>query len=203
MRVVSGEAKGRKLKGTISPGARPTTERVRAAIFNILSSEVYRGGRVLDLYAGSGSLGIEALSRGAAWADFVERSRRQCAVIEANLEATSFRQRARVHCADVTQSLTSLVGLYQLVLMDPPYRLQELGVVLEKLASVPGLLGDGAVVVVGHSRHLSLAFNYGSLHLVSHRRYGDNLVEFFQYQSRSELSEESQLPGRDPSLRSG
>jgi len=203
MRVVSGEAKGRKLKGTISPGARPTTERVRAAIFNILSSEVYRGGRVLDLYAGSGSLGIEALSRGAAWADFVERSRRQCAVIEANLEATSFRQKARVHCADVTHSLTLLVGLYHLVLMDPPYRLQELGVVLEKLTSVPGLLGDGAVVVVGHSRHLSLVFNYGSLHLVSHRRYGDNVVEFFQYQSRSELSEESQLPERDPSLRSG
>ena len=70
MRVAGGTARGRRLLGAIAPGARPTTERVRAAIFNILSPETYLGERALDLFAGSGSLGIEALSRGAAWADF-------------------------------------------------------------------------------------------------------------------------------------
>ena len=71
MRVVGGKARGRRLKGTLSPEARPTTGRVRAAIFNILRPDVFQEGRVLDLYAGSGSLGIESLSRGAAWTDFV------------------------------------------------------------------------------------------------------------------------------------
>ena len=91
MRVVGGKAKSQRLQGTIAKGARPTTERVRAAIFNILDPESYQGKKVLDLYAGSGSLGIEALSRGAARADFVEWDRRQCEVIRSNLANTGFR----------------------------------------------------------------------------------------------------------------
>ena len=85
MRVAGGNAKGRRLKGAVSPGTRATTERVRAAIFNILDPEQYQGRRVLDLFAGSGSLGIEALSHGAGRADFVEWDRRQSAVITSNL----------------------------------------------------------------------------------------------------------------------
>lgn len=181
MRVGGGEAKGRRLRGTLSPKARPTTERVRAAIFNVLPPEVYQGVRVLDLYAGSGSLGIEALSRGAVWADFVERNHRQCAVIEANLETTGCSHKARVHCADVAQSLARLVGPYHLVLLDPPYRLQNLGEVLEKLASVDGLVAEAGVVVAGHSKHLELLPGYGPLALRRHRRYGDNVVDFFQW----------------------
>ena len=184
MRVVGGEAKGRRLKGTISPEARPTTERVRVAIFNVVRPEVYQGLRVLDLYAGSGSLGIEALSRGAAWADFVESDRRQCAVIEANLEHTGLSDRAGVHCADVVRVLTRLGGPYHLVLLDPPYRLLNLGKVLERIASVAGLVADAGEVVVGHSRHLELLPRYGSLYLVSHRRYGDNVVDFLRQGGR-------------------
>ena len=95
MRVVGGKAKSRRLKGTIAPGARPTTERVRAAIFNILALESYQDQRALDLFAGSASLGIEALSRGAAWDDFVERDRRQCEFIRSNLETTGFSGQAK------------------------------------------------------------------------------------------------------------
>jgi 16S rRNA (guanine(966)-N(2))-methyltransferase RsmD len=149
---------------------------------------MYQEVRVLDLYAGSGSLGIEALSRGAGWTDFVECSRRQCAVIWNNLEATGFSRKARVHCADVPQNLASLTGPYQLVLMDPPYRLQELDVVLESLLAVAGLVTEGGVVVVGHSKHLTLLPSYSSpsadsgktLQLALHRRYGDNVVDFFR-----------------------
>ncbi len=180
MRVSGGEAKGRKLKGTIAPGARPTTERARAAIFNILGPDRVSGARVLDLYAGSGSLGIEALSRGAERTDFVERSREQCLVIQSNLDAIGFTSRARVHCRDVMQSLPRLEGSYNLVLMDPPYALLEVGEVLEGLAKAPGLLAEAAIVVVGHSRRLALQSNYGSLGQYSHRRYGDNVVDFFE-----------------------
>ncbi|MEE8465899.1 MAG: RsmD family RNA methyltransferase, partial [Dehalococcoidia bacterium] len=90
MHVAGGIAKGRRLKGAVSPGTRATTGRVRAAIFNILDPGQYHGGRVLDLFSGSGSLGIEALSHGAGWADFVEWDRRQSAVITSNLESTGF-----------------------------------------------------------------------------------------------------------------
>ena len=180
MRIAGGTAKNRRLMGTISPDARPTTERVRAAIFNIIDPDLYREGRVLDLYAGSGSLGIEALSRGASWADFVERDRRQCGVIQSNLDNIGFGSRGRVHCAMVEGSLAGLAGPYQLVLLDPPYRLQTLGDVLEKIGLVPGLVEKGGMVVAGHSRHMALLPDYGPLRLVSNRRYGDNLVDFYR-----------------------
>ncbi len=180
MRVVGGQAKGRRLKGTVSPGGRPTTERVRAAIFNVVHPEVYQDGRVLDLFAGSGSLGIEALSLGAAEAVFVDRDRRQCVVIRSNLASTGFDNHAQVCCADVNQFLRASVGPYQLVLMDPPYRLQGLDEVMGALASATGILEDGSVVVVGHSRFVTLSSRYLLLHLESHRRYGDNVVDIFR-----------------------
>jgi 16S rRNA (guanine966-N2)-methyltransferase len=179
MRVVAGKAKGRRLRGASSPAVRPTTERVRAAIFNILQAQLYQEGRVLDLYAGTGSLGIEALSRGAQRADFVEQDRRQCAVIEANLDNTGFREWATVRCSAVEPMLTQLDGPYRLVLLDPPYRLQNLGEVLDTIASIPNLVDTGGMVVAGHSKRLQLQSAYGSLQLISQRRYGDNAVDFF------------------------
>ncbi|MSQ17360.1 MAG: 16S rRNA (guanine(966)-N(2))-methyltransferase RsmD [Dehalococcoidia bacterium] len=180
MRVAGGKVKGRTLKGGVSPDTRPTTERVRAAIFNILDPAQYEGQRVLDLYAGTGSLGIEALSRGASWGDFVERSPRQCAVIRSNLEVTGFSQQTRVYCTDAMQRLGALPGQYSLVLTDPPYKLGDSGSVMERIASITGLLTLDGMVVVGHSRHSDLLESYGSLRRVSQRRYGDNVVEFFQ-----------------------
>ena len=180
MRVVGGEAKGRRLRGTVSPGGRPTTERVRAAIFNILSPQLYQGGRVLDLYAGSGSLGIEALSRGANWADFVEQDRRQCAVIQDNLETTNFRSIAAVHCRTVHSAVTNLVGPYNLVMLDPPYRLGNLDQVLEEIAGIPNLVDFSGTVVAGHSKRVTLQSRYGPLQMISHRSYGDNIIDFFE-----------------------
>lgn len=180
MRVAGGTAKGRKLRGAVSSGTRSTTERVKAAIFNILQQELYRQGRVLDLFAGSGSLGIEALSRGAAWADFVEHDRRQCQVIKSNLETTGFTSAARVNCIDVDRSLDTLTGPYQLVLLDPPYAMQRLDEVVEKVGTKTGLVAGGGMVIVGHSRFVELKAEYAGLERVSHRRYGDNVVEFYQ-----------------------
>ena len=189
MRIAGGDAKGQRLKGAVSSGTRATTERVRAAIFNILDPEQYEGGRVLDLFAGSGSLGIEALSHGAGSADFVEWDRRQSAVITSNLESTGFSSQGHVHRLDVLQALQTLPGRYDLVLLDPPYKMGGLDSLLEKIASQPGLIVDDGVVIAGHSKHEDLKETYGSLRLTSHRQYGDNVIDFFVYEQDSDLTQ--------------
>ena len=198
MRVAGGNEKGRRLKGAVSSGTRATTERVRAAIFNILDPEQYQGGRVLDLFAGSGSLGIEALSHGASSADFVEWDRRQSAVITTNLETTGFTSQSHVHRLDVMQALLTLPGNYNLVLLDPPYKMAGLDGLLGKIASQERLVVDGGVVIAGHSKREDLKERYGPLRLTSHRQYGDNVVDFFVYeQDSSEPLKEGPNTGKD------
>lgn len=179
MRVIGGTAKGRRIRGTLSPKARPTTERVRSAIFNILDPYVFIDRKVLDLFAGSGSLGIEALSQGAAWVDFVEIDSNQCQVIQSNLDDTGLNERAHVISGDVNRLLPRLTGPYGLVMLDPPYRLDTTANVIQSIADLEGLVEVGGTVIVGHSRHSELAETYGSLSLESHRRYGDNVLEFY------------------------
>ena len=179
MRVGGGEARGRRLKGAVVPGVRPTTERVRSAIFNILTVEQYQDGRVLDLFAGTGSLGIEALSRGAAWADFVERDRRQCSVIRDNLTAAGFDGKATVRQGDAIRSLNALPGGYSLLLLDPPYRTGAFHPVMEAIAVLRGLVSPDGMVVAGHSRQTELRSAYGDLRRIMLRQYGDNVVEFY------------------------
>lgn len=186
MRVAGGAARGRRLAGPAVPGVRPTTARVRAAIFNILPPETYRAARVLDLFAGAGSLGIETLSRGAAWADFVERNRRQHQVLRDNLAAAGYAGQSAAHCLDARRALSALAGPYQLILLDPPYKMAGLGEFLESLAAAPGLTAAGGMWVVGHSRHSSLAEQYGPLSRWSQRRYGDNRVDFYQHRGATE-----------------
>ena len=179
MRVVGGVAKGSRLRGAVVSGVRPTSELVRGAIFNVLGSLDSVSVRALDLFAGTGSLGIEALSRGAVWADFVERHHRQCAVLRENLSSTGFADSAGVYRMAVAKALTSLEGRYQLVLMDPPYRLASLDDVLDALAG-SGLLEAGSQVVVGHSKRLALKSAYPDLTMVGSYRYGDSAVDFFE-----------------------
>lgn len=180
MRVGGGEARGRRLKGAVVQGVRPTTERVRAAIFNIVTEDQYAGRRVLDLFAGTGSLGIEALSRGAGQADFVERDRRQCAVIRENLAATGFTRQADVRQADAVRAIPSLHGDYSLVMLDPPYRTGAFHGVMESIAGREGLLTADALVVAGHSRQTELRAAYGALRRIMLRQYGDNVVEIYR-----------------------
>ena len=179
MRVVGGDAKGRRLRGSTIPGARPTSELVRGAIFNILGPLNLSPVRALDLFAGSGSLGIEALSRGATRTDFVERHPRQCSAIKENLLATDFAGRAKVYCMEVAKGISVLDPGYQLVLMDPPYKLIALDPVLDALAA-SALMPTGATMVVGHSKRLTLKPEYQSLAQIGHYRYGDSIVDFFE-----------------------
>lgn len=137
MRVISGIAKGRRLRATKSPEMRPTTDMARQTIFDMLGASV-SGARVLDLFAGAGTLGIEALSRGAREAVFVEQDRDACAVILQNLEATGLRGAAHIRRTDVRRFLARPPRTpFDLVFLDPPYGrgLGFVARVLEKLAN--------------------------------------------------------------------
>jgi 16S rRNA (guanine966-N2)-methyltransferase len=175
MRVTGGRLGGRRLVAPPS-GVRPTADRVREALFARLSD--LDGVCVLDLYAGTGALGIEALSRGAERAVFVERSNASLSVLRRNLRTLELDAHARVMRADVRSALRRLAGeeRFDLVLADPPYEDQELAAPLALLVS-GGLLAPGATVVVERSRRHPLPSVEG---LVSHgsRRYGDTEIEW-------------------------
>jgi 16S rRNA (guanine(966)-N(2))-methyltransferase RsmD len=124
VRVIAGSARGRTLAAP--KGARPTSDLARGALFDMLANLDVGWDRALDWFAGSGALGIEALSRGAGWVDFVERDPAAVAVIRRNLAATDFSTRAAVHRLDAARALHVLPGPYDIILADPPYALPEL-----------------------------------------------------------------------------
>ena len=174
MRVVAGRFGGRRLSAPPGRATRPTSDRVREALFSILGP--LDGAVVLDLYAGSGALGIEALSRGARHAVFVERDARAAAVVRSNLEALGVTaDEAEVRRADVLADLRDARErgeTYSLVLCDPPYRhAAGLGEPLTE-ALGPVLAGD-ARVVTESDRRTPMPLN---LPLIDERRYGDTLI---------------------------
>lgn len=175
MRIIAGLAKGRSLVGPRGLDTRPLTSRAREALFSSLGAAV-EGAAVLDLYAGSGSLGLEALSRGAADAEFVERDRHAVAALRANIEAVGLG--GTVHVSDVAEYLGRARGGYDLVFVDPPYRLEE-----APLADVLALVAErctvGGLVVVHRRRGSTPPAAPDGLHLQGMRRYGD--VELWRF----------------------
>ncbi len=179
MRVIAGRAKGHRLAGPPSRATRPTSDLVRGAIFSALEAMGAELTRVLDLYAGSGALGIEALSRGGHWCDFVEKNARACASIRENLAKTGFDEQARVHCTPVERAASRLEGPYTLVLADPPYA-QAATEALERLAET-GLVEDGsAVLVLEHSSREDAPERLGGLSQVKTLRHGDSAVSIYR-----------------------
>jgi len=152
---------------------------VRGAIFSMLENVATDWSRVLDLYAGSGALGIEALSRGAGWADFVEAFPPACQTIRENLIHTKLADRARVYCAKVLQILPILGEKYGIILLDPPYGDPTVHAVLDKIGASP-LIGIETTLVVEHSRRVALPNQCGPLNVVRRRRHGDTMVTIFR-----------------------
>ena len=147
-----------------------------------MGAQILDHARVADLYAGVGSLGIESLSRGAAFADFVERDSRQCAVIRRNLKKAGLEANARIHRMEALKAIATLQGPYGVILMDPPYRLESLDEVLEAINQAEIIENEG-MLVVGHSKRLTLKERYGGLSLLRSRRHGDSVVDFFRWSS--------------------
>jgi 16S rRNA (guanine966-N2)-methyltransferase len=136
--------------------------------------------RVLDLYAGSGALGIEALSRGAGWCDFVERDPALCALIRENLRSTGFEDRSHVHAVPAERGAERLTGSYTLVLADPPYQDADAAGVLQSLAD-SGLVAAGqSVIVLEHGAKEEADSSMGPFSIASTRRHGDSAVTIYR-----------------------
>ena len=179
MRVIAGKAKGHRLKVAKGTTTRPATDLVRGAIFSILETITSNWTRVLDLFAGSGALGIEALSRGADWVDFVEHEPRCCDIIKQNLEKTRLADQAHIYCCGVAKALSFLDKEYGIILMDPPYSNPSIGNLVAQLATSK-LVGTNSIVVVTHSPHHPLDSTYATLNLIKERRHGDSCIAIYQ-----------------------
>ena len=179
MRVIAGEAKGHRLKVPKGGGVRPATDLVRGAIFSILENMADDWEQVLDLFSGSGAVGIEALSRGAGFVDFVEREPRHCAIIKENLAKTKLSEQALVCCCSVNKALSFLDKEYNIILMDPPYSDTSIGDVIAQLATSK-LVGPKTTLIVTHSPRLSLDSSYNVLHQVKEHRHGDSCIAVYR-----------------------
>ncbi|HEX74668.1 MAG TPA: 16S rRNA (guanine(966)-N(2))-methyltransferase RsmD [Dehalococcoidia bacterium] len=184
MRVIAGKAKGYRLKVPRGTIVRPATDLVRGAIFSILETTTSDWLQVLDLFAGSGALGIEALSRDAGWVDFVEREPRCCDIIRQNLERIKLASQAHIYCCSAGKAITFLDKEYSIILMDPPYSNSSIGTLVTQVATSK-LVGANSIVVVTHSSHHSLNSNYATLNLIKERRHGDSYIAVYKKESSS------------------
>jgi len=180
LRVISGRLKGKKLFALKGLSLRPTSDRVREAIFDILQ-KFPPGERVLDLFAGTGALGIEALSRGAKRAVFVEGSASSCAVLLRNIESCQLSSQAEVLAREVQAGLKALESrkeVFDLVFLDPPYGK---GLALQALRDLSrgSLLAPDALIVAEHSPQEDLAF-IPDLERIDRRKYGGTEVSIFR-----------------------
>lgn len=181
MRVISGRCRGMRLRSVPGTATRPTTDRVKESLFNILAPWV-PGARVLDLFAGTGALGIEALSRGAQEAVFVEREPRAAAVVRANLRHTGLESLAEVRLADAVREVQRLARQgrqFDLVFMDPPYG-QGLAQAALAALGAAGLVAPDGWVVVEHGVREEMPKRAENLAQVRTVRYGDTVLTFFR-----------------------
>jgi len=180
MRVISGSAKGRQLKLVPGEGTRPIMDRVKEALFNILGDNI-RGATFLDLFAGTGSVGIEALSRGVSRAVFVENARQAIATIQENLKTTKLIDRADIILADVLEYLHKPTAeAFEYIYIAPPQYKGLWKKALLLLDSHPEHLQPDGIVIVQIDPHEQEAVSLETLVQTDERRYGNTLLRFFE-----------------------
>ncbi len=178
MRVISGSARGAKLKTIEGNDTRPTTDKVKGAIFNILANDVY-GKIVLDLYAGSGALGIEALSRGAAATVFVEKGAPAVDIIKKNLEHTKLSDKAKILKNDVFVALKNITGKFDIIFLDPPYA-AELADQTIKAIDEAKILAEGGIIIAETDEGQDVPGAVGEIELYDKRKYGRININFYK-----------------------
>lgn len=184
MRIISGSARGRRLFTPRDSRVRPTSDRVKEALFNILTGFLgtFDGLAVLDIFAGTGNLGIEALSRGANSATFIDNHRESAALVKRNLEACGFADRGRVIVKEAASALKMLERegeRFHLAFLDPPYRQGLAAEVLEYL-SASALLDENSLVIAEFSAKEEMPGSFGALQEVDRRTYGDTALSFLK-----------------------
>ncbi|MDE7163549.1 MAG: 16S rRNA (guanine(966)-N(2))-methyltransferase RsmD [Clostridia bacterium] len=176
MRIIGGKHRGRKLAEFPGDDIRPTSDRVKESLFNILSAKV-AGASVLDLFCGSGSLGLECISRGASSVHFNDISKDSLAVLKKNLACVKEEGAATVTNSDYLACLNRTVFKYDLIFIDPPYRFEYGAPALEVIAK-RNLLSDGGVAV--YERDRAFAGHIEGLELYDERKYGKTYLSFFK-----------------------
>jgi len=191
MRVIAGIAKGRTLVAPKGLAIRPTTDKVKGAIFSMLTSDALARAdeddeasafpypRVLDLYAGTGALGIEALSRGAERASFVESNARARAAIQENLRRTGFASLAVIHPVRAQTAVSTFDASYDLILLDPPYDDESVPSLLDAIGHAT-ILEPGGTLVLEHARSRDVAPRAGNLKHLRSRYYGTTAVSLYR-----------------------
>lgn len=182
MRVISGTAKGRSLKAVPGMGTRPTTDKVKEAIFSMIGP-YFDGGQALDLFAGTGGLGIEALSRGMDRAVFVDMDKQSIDIVKENLSVCRLLESAEVYRNDAERALKALAKRatrFDLVFLDPPYRLKTADRLMGGMHE-SGLLNDGAVILVEHDADHRYPEAFGPFGCRKLVLYGDTAVAIYDY----------------------
>lgn len=183
MRITGGRAKGRALASPKGLNIRPSSDRVREAVFSVIGQDL-SDLRALDLFAGTGSLGLEALSRGAQYALFVDRSTNSINLIKKNLRLCGFFDSGNVLKADLGKGIPTrhalLMGCFDLVFIDPPYKSEYTRIILGDL-SKREILSLGARVIAESSKTEFPAESFGKLQIISDRSYGDTKVTMYEY----------------------
>ncbi|MCC3381400.1 16S rRNA (guanine(966)-N(2))-methyltransferase RsmD [Paenibacillus farraposensis] len=182
MRVVSGSAKGRPLKAVPGTGTRPTTDKVKEALFSMIGP-YFDGGVALDLFAGSGGLGIEALSRGMDKAVFIDMESKSIDVIKENLRKTGLAEQAEVFRNDAGRALKALAKrgvFFDAVFLDPPYRLKHGDELMSRMAEL-NLLRSGAVIVLEYESGHTYPESFGPFEQVKKTVYGETALSIYQF----------------------
>lgn len=183
MRVIAGTARSIPLLSRDGLDTRPTADRVKEAIFSAIQFEV-EGRRVLDLFAGSGQMAIEALSRGAAEAVLVDQSKESISIIKQNLNKTRLAERARVVCSDYMEFLNKAKGGFDLIFLDPPYREKFLENALKRISEID-ILKSGAIIVCERPADKALPDDFTTFHRVRDYRYGRTGVTLYRAEAQS------------------
>lgn len=184
MRIIAGTARGRKLLPPLGREIRPTADRVREALFNILMQRI-EGSRFLDLFAGTGANGIEALSRGAAQAVFVEASPEGYQCIRSNLISTGLNMGGLVLKHRLPEEMDRIPGDYDIIFADPPYAGTDYGVLLAAIGERRLLRPEG-ILCLEHRRNVTVPDEVGALQCMRSRRYGDTALSQYQWKSPDE-----------------
>ncbi|WP_018132900.1 16S rRNA (guanine(966)-N(2))-methyltransferase RsmD [Effusibacillus pohliae] len=181
MRVIAGELKGKRLAAVPGQTTRPTTDKVKESMFNIIGP-YFAGGAVLDLFAGTGALGIEALSRGMDRAVFVDHDAKAIQVVRKNVELCGVTDRAQIYRNDARRAIAALAKRgqrFDLVFMDPPYQMDVIPQLARSLLE-QHLLQDSAVIVAEHGKDRQLPDRIESLGRWKFVTYGDIAVSFYK-----------------------
>ena len=182
LRIIGGTIRGRLIKVPRSSKIRPTSDKVRESIFNIIPPDVVNGSTFMDLFAGCGAVGIEALSRGAGHVTFTESDYRHARIIRENLECCGFKESSEVFCSDVLLMLDKILlhnRLYNIIFVDPPYNYPKFKILLPKIITNVKI-SDYGFMIVEHSSKVKLPEKIDDMALYGNYVYGDTALTVYR-----------------------